>query len=65
MDTFDVISLFGGLAFFLYGMHLLSTSLEKMVGGKLERVLRTMTSNRLRPCYSAWASPSLFSPLLL
>ena len=48
MDTFDVISLFGGLAFFLYGMHLLSTSLEKMVGGKLERVLRTMTSNRFK-----------------
>lgn len=48
MDIFDVISLFGGLAFFLYGMHLLSTSLEKMVGGKLERVLRTMTSNRFK-----------------
>ena len=48
MDIFDVISLFGGLAFFLYGMHLLSTSLEKMVGGKLEHVLRSMTSNRFK-----------------
>lgn len=30
MDIFSVITLFGGLAFFLYGMHLLSSSLEKM-----------------------------------
>ena len=48
MDIFSVITLFGGLAFFLYGMHLLSTSLEKMVGGKLEHVLRSMTSNRFK-----------------
>ena len=48
MNIFSVITLFGGLAFFLYGMHLLSSSLEKMVGGKLERVLRSMTSNRFK-----------------
>ena len=48
MDIFSVITLFGGLAFFLYGMHVLSTSLEKMVGGKLESVLRSMTSNRFK-----------------
>ena len=48
MDIFSVITLFGGLAFFLYGMHLLSSSLEKMVGGKLERILRSMTSNRFK-----------------
>lgn len=48
MDIFSVLTLFGGLAFFLYGMHVLSDSLEKMVGGKLERVLRSMTSNRFK-----------------
>ena len=48
MDIFSVITLFGGLAFFLYGMHVLSSSLEKMVGGKLEHVLRSMTSNRFK-----------------
>ena len=46
MDIFSVITLFGGLAFFLYGMHVLSSSLEKMVGGKLEHVLR---SNDFQP----------------
>ncbi len=46
MDIFSVFTLLGGLAFFLYGMNVLSSALEKMVGGKLESVLRVMTSNR-------------------
>ncbi len=46
MDIFSVFTLLGGLAFFLYGMNVLSRGLEKMVGGKLEHVLRSMTSNR-------------------
>lgn len=45
MDIFSVFTLLGGLAFFLYGMNVLSSALEKMVGGKLETVLRVMTSN--------------------
>lgn len=45
MDIFSIFTLLGGLAFFLYGMHVLSTGLEKMVGGKLEHVLQKMTSN--------------------
>ena len=45
MDLFSVITLLGGLAFFLYGMHVMSTGLEKMAGGKLERILKRMTSN--------------------
>ena len=35
----------GGLAFFLFGMHIMSGSLEKIAGGKLEATLRKMTSN--------------------
>ena len=45
MDIFSVLTLCGGLAFFLYGMHTMSKSLEKMAGGKLERTLKKMTSN--------------------
>ncbi len=45
MDIFSVFTLVGGLAFFLYGMNVMSSGLEKMVGGKLERVLGAMTSN--------------------
>lgn len=47
MDVFSFISIFGGLALFLYGMHILSAGLEKMAGGKMESVLKKMTSKRL------------------
>ena len=45
MDIFSLFTLFGGLAFFLYGMHVMSSGLEKMAGGKLEVLLKRMTSN--------------------
>lgn len=51
MESFDVFSVFtmlGGLAFFLYGMNVMSSSLEKLTGGKLETALRKMTSNKLK-----------------
>ncbi len=34
-----------GLAFFLYGMNAMSSGLEKLAGGKLEKTLKKMTSN--------------------
>lgn len=48
MDIFSIITLMGGLAFFLYGMHVLSTGLEKLAGGKLESALKRMTSNKFK-----------------
>ena len=48
MDIFSVFSLLGGLALFLYGMHVLSEGLEKVAGGKIEGVLEKLTSNRLK-----------------
>ena len=47
MDIYSIISMVGGLALFLYGMHVLSAGLEKLAGGKMESVLKKMTSNRL------------------
>ncbi len=41
-----VFMLLGGLAFFLYGMNVLSSGLSKLAGGSLERSLKKMTSNR-------------------
>jgi phosphate:Na+ symporter len=46
MTIFHVLSLFGGLAIFLYGMHLMSSSLESMSGGMLERALERSTSSK-------------------
>ena len=47
MDFFSLISLIGGLTFFLYGMSVMSSSLEKMSGGKLEEMLRQLTAKPL------------------
>lgn len=46
MTIFDILSMFGGLALFLYGMHLMSGSLESMSGGVLERALERSTSSK-------------------
>ena len=45
MKIFNLFTLLGGLAFFLYGMNVMSTGLEKMAGSKLEKILKKMTSN--------------------
>lgn len=45
MDIFSLIRVAGGLAFFLYGMNVMSTGLERLAGGKLEKMLRSMTDN--------------------
>lgn len=46
MSIFSIFTLFGGLAFFLYGMNAMSAGLEKMAGGKLEQILLKVTSNK-------------------
>ena len=48
MDIFGVFSMVGGLALFLYGMSIMGNGLEKMSGGKLERILESLTSNPLK-----------------
>lgn len=44
-NFFDVLSLMGGLALFLYGMNLMGEALEKKAGGKLKTILANFTSN--------------------
>ncbi len=48
MDIFDIILLCGGLAFFLYGMQVLSDGLERTAGSKMQSILQKITSNRLK-----------------
>ena len=43
-----MLSMIGGLALFLYGMHLLGEGLEKMSGGRLERILEKLTSSPIK-----------------
>ena len=48
MDIFSIFTLCGGLAFFLYGITVMSSGLEKIAGGKLEKILRQMTANPIK-----------------
>lgn len=48
MDIFSIITLFGGLALFLYGMSVMSSGLEKLASGKLETILYDMTSSKVK-----------------
>lgn len=48
MSIFNVLTLFGGLALFLYGMDVMGKGLESASGGKLEKILETLTSNLIK-----------------
>ncbi|MEG0166846.1 MAG: Na/Pi cotransporter family protein [Ruthenibacterium sp.] len=48
MTIFNVISLAGGIALFLYGMSIMGSGLEKVAGGKMEAVLQKLTSSTVR-----------------
>lgn len=48
MDIFSVFGLLGGLALFLFGMSVMSSGLEKLAGGRLENIIKGMTSNKYK-----------------
>ena len=48
MSLNDGLSLFGGLALFLYGMHMMSDGLEATAGEKMKKVLEKLTSSTLK-----------------
>lgn len=48
MSVFNVLTLFGGLAMFLFGMELMGQGLESASGGKLEKILENLTSNLIK-----------------
>ncbi len=47
MELSNFLSMFGGLALFLYGMHMASNGLEAAAGKKMQSVLEKLTSNRI------------------
>ena len=48
MDVFQVISLLGGLAMFLYGMRLMGDSLKENSSGTLKRAMSKVTNNPIK-----------------
>lgn len=48
MTVFNVFSLFGGLALFLFGMDIMGKALEKQAGGQLQKILSKLTDNPIK-----------------
>ena len=46
MDVSILFSMAGGLGLFLFGMRVMSDSIEKVAGAKLRRILEIFTTNR-------------------
>lgn len=51
-DIYDFLNLLGSLGVFLYGMKLMSESLQKVAGSKMRSILASMTSNRFRGLFT-------------
>ncbi|MDD6485013.1 MAG: Na/Pi cotransporter family protein [Clostridiales bacterium] len=48
MDFFSILTLFGGLAIFLFGMNVMGEGLEKCSGGRLKAILENLTSSPIK-----------------
>ncbi|MCH5275848.1 MAG: Na/Pi cotransporter family protein [Lachnospiraceae bacterium] len=48
MDFFSLLTMIGGLALFLYGMHMMGDGLSKASGGRLESILTKLTSKPMK-----------------
>lgn len=48
MSFFDLLTMMGGLALFLYGMHVLGEGLSRASGGRMEQILEKMTYSKWR-----------------
>lgn len=48
MTIYNILELIGGLALFLFGMHILGDSLTTISGGKMEQLLERLSSTKLK-----------------
>ena len=48
MTIFNLLSLVGGLALFLFGMNIMGNALEKRAGNKLKKILASLTSSPIK-----------------
>ena len=48
MSIFDILTMLGGLALFLFGMSVMSESLERAAGSRLRTILERLTSSTIR-----------------
>ncbi|XOV95134.1 MAG: Na/Pi cotransporter family protein [Bacteroidota bacterium] len=47
-NLLDFLTLFGSLGFFIYGMKIMSESIQRVAGSRMREILSSMTSNRFK-----------------
>ena len=55
----DVIQILGALAFFVYGMKMMSDGIQRAAGSQLRKILRTMTKNRYLGVFTGFLTTAL------
>ena len=50
----QILTLVGALGLFLFGMKLMSESLQRVAGGKMRSILAAMTSNRIKGVFTGF-----------
>ena len=48
MSIFNILTLFGGLALFLFGMQVMGDGLQRVSGSKLEQILERLTNTPIK-----------------
>lgn len=48
MNFFQILDLLGGVALFLYGMHIMGRGLTRLAGNRLQMLLEKLTSNHIK-----------------
>lgn len=56
---FDVLKLIGALGFFIYGMKVMSESIQKVAGDKLRSVMSLITSNRISGVFTGFLTTAV------
>jgi len=55
----DVIQILGALAFFIYGMKIMSDGIQRAAGSQLRNILRTMTKNRFLGVFTGFLTTGI------
>jgi len=55
----DIIQILGALAFFIYGMKMMSDGIQRAAGSQMRTILRTMTKNRFLGVFTGFLTTAL------
>lgn len=56
---FIILTLIGSLAFFIYGMKVMSEGVQKVAGAKMKEILAAMTSNRVAGVFTGFLTTTI------